>query len=603
MKVRHAFITTIVLAFLLPLDAAGKDKEEIPKPPPMAKPVSASVFLGQSVEIPLLIGGRVVEPVTFLIRKPPQHGTLSGLKRTGKTSASVTYTPEPAAAPGSDTFSFAAQSLDSPVSASAPVWIQVQEPLPVLEFEKEMNYGTVFLGDSAAKPLVLRNSGGGVASGVIRGNPPWKVGAEPSYRIAPGASFTVPLVFEPREERDFSERVLIGEDRQSSVIVRGAGRAPVSWRKEGILFSPELRLSAWAELVLTNHTPEARVVAMSWPGFMTGPESLTIPPNGSTSAWVSISGNEALSFDGYVEIHSGNYRSRIPLKVYPTPARLSIFPDAGLTLGKMQKGRSLKGRFTVKNFGGTDTTLQITVPDGCTIHPDPATLVLASGGDLEFEIECSRPTPPRSQKLLIRIGSPGSQAKELEVRLSSPEQTRASLPVETFLHLANPVAKEAHTSEEFTGKVPAVRKADLIESTLREIEISWNATSPEASGFRIERRKVSVGKDDQPLVEWFPWTAARIRIGNGAASARFEHLPENSRWTIRIIGLDAMGNPGPPSPAFQISTQAHKPLVVPVWIWGLLLGAAAAGALRLVIRRRRALLARENERLARLESE
>ena len=80
-------------------------------------------------------------------------------------------------------------------------------------------------------------------------------------------------------------------------------------------------------------------------------------------------------------------------------------------------------------------------------------------------------------------------------------------------------------------------------------------------------------------------------------------MPDNAFWTIRIIGLDGLGKPGPPSPAFQISTQPRKPLVVPVWAWLLLSGAAAAGALRLAVRRRRALLARENERLARLESE
>lgn len=54
----------------------SKEKEEIPAPPPMAKTGAATVFLDTPAEIPLQIAGRIVDPLDFLIRKEPKHGTI-----------------------------------------------------------------------------------------------------------------------------------------------------------------------------------------------------------------------------------------------------------------------------------------------------------------------------------------------------------------------------------------------------------------------------------------------------------------------------------------------------------------------------------------------
>ena len=90
----------------------SKEKELVPPPPPMAMTGAATVFVDTPVEITLQIAGRIVEPLSFLIRKRPKHGTLGEVRRTDRNSATLVYTPDARTGPGDDSFSFAAQSFD-----------------------------------------------------------------------------------------------------------------------------------------------------------------------------------------------------------------------------------------------------------------------------------------------------------------------------------------------------------------------------------------------------------------------------------------------------------------------------------------------------------
>jgi len=592
------FFLVLCFGWLACGPAPAKDREQIPTPPPFAKTGVVQVFLSEATEIPLHVGGRAVEPLTFLIRKLPRHGTLSEPRRTGRTGAVVTYTPDPAAMAGDDFFTFAAQSPDSPVSAPASVWIRLLEKPAVLECPALLDFGTVALGESAGRDLVLKNSGGGRAIGEVRANPPWSVVGSPSFAIPSGSEARIRMVFHPTDERDFCDKILFGSDAKLSVELRGAGAAPLAWPKAGLVFSPEQRAKGFAETALTNPSLQERTLIFEWPGFVQGPREILLAPGATVSVRAGIIGPVKNAFQGSVKFRSGNFTGAIPLTVYPMPAKLEIVPSPALDLGETQKGKELRGKFFVRNTGESDAPLRMAVPEEMQVVPDPTNLILEADGERVFEIRFVSFKPgPHSGTLVVR--APTGEPVSLDVKASIPEG--AALPVEKFLNI--PDKPPAPSRDLPTGTIPPVPSAILLLSNPHEIEIGWDLTSPETSGFRIERRKISAGKNDQPLIEWLPWREVRIRIGNGTSTARFERLPQNSRWTIRIIGLDALGNPGTPSPAFQIFTRPDNRIVVPVWVWIGLGGAAAAGAVRLAIRRRRALLAREDERLSKIEAE
>jgi len=577
--------------------ASAKKPEPIATPPPFAKAGMATAYLNQPQEIVLQVGGRVFEPLTFMIRKAPRHGKLGELTRTGKNTAMVTYFPDVSAGPLDDVFTFAAKSFDSPVSAPATVWVRVLEEPPVLEHPSGLDFGSVFLGDSVEREVVLRNSGGGKATGRLEVNPPWTVRGSSKFSLSAGSEATVRLVFCPSDERSFSDRLRLGSGQGKSIELSGQGVAPFSWPKGGWIFSPEQRANGAAEFALSNQTPEEKVLAVGWPDFIKADSEIRISAGATVSIKAAVVGSLKKAFEGFVNIRSGNFTTQIPLTVYPQPAKLTIVPESGLDLGEGRNCEEIKGSFVLKNIGESDAPLHVSAPDEIQILPDPGKIVLGAGEELAFEIRLSSFKPGIHQGR-INLGFPSSDAVHLDYKASLRDGAAASLPVENFLKLP-----ETPTLSNLppAGKVPPVKIARLVSSFPHEVEINWDVTSPETSKYIIQRRKISAPDDRQVVVEWIDWPEAKSHIAGSQASARWKSLPENSRWTIRIIGVDSMGIPGTPSPPFQIATAPSQRFSVPVWAWVVLAGILVVAGIRLSIDQRRAALAQEDERIAKLE--
>lgn len=596
--IRITSLAIILLCFLLQARGYGADKADIPILPPMAKPLEVTAYTGTSTEIPLTIGGRIVEPTTVLIRKPPRLGSLGELERTSRETATVLYTPGPGAGPGTDSFSFAAKSVDSPVSASATVRIRLVEIPPRMEFPRELDFGTVFLGDTVEKDVAIRNTGGGIAFWQIKPSPPWRVSSPGSYQVAGGAESVLRFVFAPAEERDFRDRIQMTPDPESVLAVSGAGVAPVSWNKDGLVFLPKQRETGSAEIQVANQTPEERKMTFEWPEFLKAPKEILIPPNGTAALQVEVVGDPQINYQGGAPVRSGNFQSRIPIRIFPAAAKLAVNPDRVLKLIGNSNGGTQKGRFVVRNTGGSDAPVEILAPPEVLVTPDPRNLILSAGQEQAFEVQLES---RKQDRWNVRIQSPACDPVELSLETPVSKQSGPSLPVENFLSIPKKPAVSSGMPGSVPGRVPPVKKPTILSSEPHEIVLTWKLPSPEASGFRIERRSIAPGTDGGVAVTWIPWQGAQLGFREGMAVARLERLPANTLWTIHIVPLDEKGKPGEPSPAFQISTQPMSQLRIPWWAWILCLAALAAGLVRLWRKYQASLHAVEDERIARLE--
>lgn len=556
------------------------------------------VYTNEPAVVTLSVGGRVVEPLRFFIRKPPRFGVVGEVRRTGPRSAEVTYTP--GATAGDDSLTFAAQSSDSPVSAAARVGIRIAERPPVIECPGILDFGTVYIGDSEERDLVLRNTGGGLAAVKLAVNPPWTSKNPEGFSIASGKDVVRRIIFSPADERDFFDRIRI--DATASVELRGKGVLPLNWPKEGIVFSPALREIGKASIPITNATLAARDVVFTWPEGWRGPESVTIGPGQTAAVEAGFSGRVSKILHGAAGIQSGRFKSAIPLTLSPIPARLVAAPESPVVLS--DDGHVLHGRVTIKNTGETDALLTLSAPEGILVTPDPSQSVLSGGASQEFDVSLSRiqAAPPGSIVLRPRGGDP------LELHLAAPPRAAVpaspppnppTLPVEQLPQIPN----SSSSTELPPGNVPPVLTASLISSFPHELTIGWPPASPEASGYKIQRRQLSPAKDGQVGVEWVEWKELEIQSGQELVTAHIQRLPKNTFWTIRIIALDAAGQPGPPSPAFRISTPPAPRTSIPPWVWLVLIAAVAAAAGRVAVIRRRQVLAQEDARLARLQAE
>lgn len=588
----------VLLAFLCQIVAYGADKEPVPIPPPMAKSLTVSTSTGSPVEIPLAIGGRIVEPMTVMIRKPPRLGRLGEVRRTGRSTATVLYTPDPGTGPGEDRFSFAAQSNDSPVSAAATVRIRLVEDPPRPEFPEQLDFGKVFLGDTAEKNVAIRNSGGGIASWQIKPNPPWSIAGSGSYDVAAGRETVMRLVFAPAEERDFRDRIQMAPDSKSVLAVSGTGVSPVSWNKEGIVFTPQDWETGTTEMKVINQTSEERMLTIEWPDSLKASGETVIPPNGEAVLQVQVVGGPQTNFQGEATARSGNFAGRIPIRVFPAPAKLEVKPERLLKLGGHSEKGAKKAQFIVGNTGGSDAPLEILAPADVHITPDSRDLILRAGQDQVFEVELHSAEPaPRK----IRIQSPACEPLELSLEAPASQQAKSPLPVENFLSLPQKPVESPAMPASLPGGTPPQEIPSIVSAGPHEIVLKWKLPSPGGSAFRIERRSIVAGSNGGVTFSWIPWQGAKIITGDGIATARLERLAADSMWTIHVVPLDEKGNPGQPTPGFQIATKTLARPRIPWWFWPLAAAALTAAAARFWRRHQKRLQIKDNERIARLE--
>ena len=137
------YLVLLTLFASAPLQAEPKDPPLVP--PPMAQPQTLSIFRGENIEVPLSAQGRAPSQLKFLIRSLPSKGRLGEIRVTGPKSAEVSYFHDETSE-GSDSFTFAVQAIDSPVSAAAPITISICEEPPTLSVVKSVDFGTMEVG-------------------------------------------------------------------------------------------------------------------------------------------------------------------------------------------------------------------------------------------------------------------------------------------------------------------------------------------------------------------------------------------------------------------------------------------------------------------------
>ena len=245
-------------------------------PPPMAQPQSLSMFRGRSVEIPLQAQGRTPGQLKFLIRSRPSKGRLGEIRVTGPKTAVVTYAHDDESE-GSDSFTFAVQAVDSPVSAPAAITITVSEEPPALSVVHSIDFGSVQVGETREEQITLRNSGGGMLEGRMDATPPWKIlGTSP---IPPGPqsgndrSSSSAL---PTRNRTIPASSLFSHDTRSAVELSASAESPFEFEpsREIELASQEGETARSGNVLIRNRTSRDRTVEISVPPEITSPDRI-----------------------------------------------------------------------------------------------------------------------------------------------------------------------------------------------------------------------------------------------------------------------------------------------------------------------------------------
>ncbi len=559
------------------LEFARGDIDLPAPPPPQPKAQTVTVFVGESVDVPLAGVSRTGMQVKFLIRSKPELGTLTKLRDEDRSNALVTYTSDAARGAGVDSFRYAVQVANSGVSASAEVRVVVRERPPVFEAPARLQFENVELGGSAVEILEFRNAGGGVVAGRVELPAPWTFPTgNGTYSLGPDETARFAVRFAPEMARNYEGTATFSHDARRRLGLSGRAFAPIETAPLRIELRPvdesEVRSGSFT---IRNVTDTARVLTLVAPPQVVVQETLEVGPGAESEVALHTEAGFLEALDGNVTITGNSVDLVVPLTVSPAPARLVARPAGAFDLGKPKAGETVRRTVTIRNVGGTAAKLTAEVPGAVRVSPEPTLEPLGAGAAREFELSFVRTLP-------------GAVAEEVVFR-GGAQPVRIALTGEVVSTLstggtgAAPVGPLAFGGIKFNA-IPPVEEIGVTRLTQNEIDLAWDLPVGGAKAFDLYQRKISFGDDGKAKSGWQPVRNTTVEVGEKQARAFLKDLRAGEQVTLSIVALDADGNESQPSPPFQLATKPPTIIRVP---WTLVVIVALGGCVWVVVRERR----------------
>jgi len=592
-------------AFFIAFDLtfAAKEKEELPAPPPMARSENVATYRGRTVKIPLRAMGRTPGQLKFLIRTKPKHGTLSEITLVDRKNAFVLYTHDERHGAGVDSFTFAVQAQDSPVSAPGTISIAVSEEPSAFSVVHALDFGQVLLGESREDEITIRNAGGGTISGRITAPPSWKILGSATYQLGRQQEQKVLLVFEPTKAVESVEKLLFSHDARTSVTLTGTGVSPLAIEpgKEIELKAQKGSSTRTTELLIRNLTDRPRVIEIKPPDHIVEPEELTVPPNGEARMELKTEADFIGAIEGSLTISSEGYREEIPLRAYALRPSLQVEPGKGFDFGDVQPGRRYKGVLQLKNTGGLEARITTDLPTGLLLTPDPGSVVIAPGETrvFEFAFEPLR-TGDLQQEIILHVAN--GDTVRIPVRAVSTAPVQPTPPQTRQPATVVEVPGHQESMPESVSGIPAITDIVVQETTQHSVELGWKKPAANALGTLVEYRQLEPVQDGPPKIKWVEWKGAKFFEENGMTIARFDNLPPGRSWYIRISSIDEIGKRSAPSSTIQLASLPAQKWQWPWWIGGFLLLGGVGWTIFYLRQRRQNLAAEEAQRISHLEN-
>lgn len=517
----------VLLGLLLLVQSAGpalgsdrkRDAEavEIGPPPPMAQSVQISLYKGETIEIPLQARGRVPLDTKFLLRSRPRAGELSAIQMEGPGRGRVTYRHTGEAAPAEDSFTYAAQAGDSPVSAPARVRIFILERPAELVVTESLDFGRGLLGRGEERFITLANAGGATFVADLKVDEGWEIAGEQKVEIAGGEAVRVAIRFRPDQERSYLGALRFSHDEKVFVRLSGEGVDPVRWFPQSLAWAGPEERGKIQELVVENRSGEAiEIFLEGGPGVFL-PEAATIEPGSQARIEVRPDPAQRQGAQGAIRLKHPFGEAKIPYQVAAAPAQLDVTPTAW-DIGEVLSGQEVETDLLVRNVGGVATVVVLTPPVG-----------------VEVDGALDRPlAPDAEEKFTLRfIGrAPGVYERELEIRHGA---TARSWPVRAKVREEeNGLAGEkAGVASGFRPEKPAPPAAEIFglsdlqpaERTKTSVGFEWTQEIAPEDRLLVEERLLGVSPGGGLAIDW-----------RATEQIQLTRMPDH-RWRATVVGM------------------------------------------------------------------
>jgi len=608
MNLSFSHLATAFIGSILCLSSAIAQQPAPMNPPPMAQPVSASVYAGRSVDIPLQATGRTPGQIRFVIRTKPRYGTLGEIRLTSRTTAVVPYKRSDKDSLQPDSFRYAAQAVDSPVSAAADILISVTEEAPRLKAPKEVDFGDVFIGESASRTITLKNDGGGSLLGRLESGEDFHMENSADLILTKGQEKKVKLVFRPTKEGSYASFLAFDTSPRTGVAILGAARSPLQVEPSG---SMALSRDTPSVLSITNLSASGLKLSLSVPDGVEVLSALELAAGASASVEVAVQPSHLKAVEGSLTIQTAGFTRQIPLTAFAAPPLLRVFPAGGLDFGELSVGEKNTRSLRLANLGGSDARIQTTLPFGVLSDPSLSAIVLSPGEERAFTVsfEASEVgsfkqdltieaagAPTLHVPLRGEVSAPASVAQVAPTprgpALSVLPEVGVSKPAPPLLSLAPPPSRST---------LPPINAFSVRKATPHFIQISWPQPEGQISRYIVEKRRLEPDGDNPPRAIWENWRDVDFQSEGKDVVASFKDLPANVAWFIRVSFVDAQGKVSVPSPTLRIGTPPAPRSFTVYWIGALVLLVMGFLLRRKMFAHREIIDSEDARRIARLE--
>jgi hypothetical protein len=547
---------SILFCGLFLASAAAQRKDAAGVIPPQPVELSVKVQRGGKTEIPLRVHGRANEALKFLIRTAPVYGKLSEPTRaTDREAAVVVYEPPANLAITSDKFFYAAQG-SAGVSSAVQVSITITDLPPRLGIPDAIDFGTLRAGGSTTKLLEISNRGGGLVTGEVIVEPPWRIDGPTAYRLGAGDIAVFKVIFAPTTGGTFEKVARFTSDPTHSTTLRGSAEAPIVASPAQVILRAEVgdptRTGAFE---LRNQTDEPRTLQLKSDPRLQLPPQVTVEARGKISVPVQTAPGDVHALNTEIRIEAPDLDLRIPVKAPVTGATIRASP-AALAFARVPAGRPASMGFELENIGGAAGEVTWTI--GPPFRVNQGSALLLPGEKRSFVIEIETNAVGRYRAWLQCKA--GAQSFEVPVDaevVASGRQPRGSSP-KTGATSA-PSSPETETPAPDQPRITADQRASapawmsdaklpqgvkVRETTPTSATVEWPASMSPATNFRVDLRQLARSEDGGVRVTWLELGGVEIKQAGQNYAMTIHGLQPGQPWTVRVLPIAASGEAG-----------------------------------------------------------
>ncbi len=478
--------------------APPKADKEPPVEPSVGYEARLEIHRGQAKPVTLRAIPSDGYDAEFKILTQPRFGALSEIVRNSKGAVTILYTHRGEKEQVADSFKFKIKTGPKKCWTTKTARIQITDPPPRMDISHEdLDFDSVFIGESATLPILIRNSGGSILQGRVTTTDPWSITGSPDFELSTGKSKTFAVTFAPKSPDTQTGKISFETAGipPASIHIHGSGEyrfeAPDKAAFAQSTEPPPLRIK------VSNKTDAPLPLSIQAPLPLEACDRIVLAPNGVSEIELKI--QPGFFTDKFASLLLSDGAGERAVKIQlPMPPPVLSWEAPTLDLGDVITGTTESLDITLNNIGDTPAHVTLAAEgDGISIpetsfHIEPrkpckipASWTFPSPGQASAKVQLTSgaPLPPLTFRANVQEAQTPRTSPKTTYTPASTSPTPA--PKSSMPEGVRFLTKEEN--EERKKRTPSIISYRLEQRFMRaKALVTWRYKGPQPAKFTVE---------------------------------------------------------------------------------------------------------------------